>query len=413
MTTRSSRFCRAALFTAAYLVVALGVGSTIGAQSEQEILEELREDRERIQEEAAAQALQVDAATADFQDVADALDALNALVDLQEARLADAEQAVASAEAQVAQALLREGEIESEVGSLQADVRDLALASFTGEGGLNGQDLTALLLADDPTEAIRRRSLVQFQTGSLGDAIDRLRSLTAEAEVISQLREEGAAEAAAGRAEALSRSDELAEARSAQAELVLATERRLEARLAEAAVLQERDAEAAALISQQEEVIAARIRAEAARRAAEIAAQNPLNERVVIPPEDIVNVRGIEVHRDIAQKVDELLAAALADGVTLSGWGFRDNLEQIALRQQNCGTTDFDIWERSASSCNPPTARPGQSNHERGLAIDFTYNGGSITSHSNPGFVWLAANGSRWGFVNLPSEPWHWSTTGD
>ena len=96
-------------------------------------------------------------------------------MDLQEARLADAEQAVASAEAQVAQALLREGEIESEVGSLQADVRDLALASFTGEGGLNGQDLTALLLADDPTEAIRRRSLVQFQTGSLGDAIDRLR----------------------------------------------------------------------------------------------------------------------------------------------------------------------------------------------------------------------------------------------
>ena len=27
-------------------------------------------------------------------------------------------------------------------------------------------------------------------------------------------------------------------------------------------------------------------------------------------------------------------------------------------------------------------------------------------------FVWLAANAGRFGFSNLPSEPWHWSTTG-
>lgn len=403
------------LAAAVAITVMLGLvlGSSAQGQTAEEVLEELRDERERIQQEAAEQALQVDAATADFDVLAAALDDLNALVDLQEARLEDADQAVRSAEAQVAVALAREAEIAAEIALVEADVGDLALASFTGESGSAGQDFTAMLVADDPTEAMRRRSLIQLQTGSLGDAIDRLRALTAEAEAVSAERIAGVALAEQGRAEAEERRAQLSEAQDAQTELVLATEYRLEARLAEAAVLAERDAEAAALISQQEEVIAARIRAEAARRAAEAAAANPANRPVSVTPADITTVHGIEVHRSIASSVDAMISAALADGVTLGGWGYRDNLEQIALRQQNCGTSDFDIWERSASSCSPPTARPGQSKHEQGLAIDFTYNGGSITTHSNPGFQWLAANASRWGFVNLPSEPWHWSTTGE
>ncbi len=404
---------RFAVLLVVTVAFALAFGTSAHAQTAEERLEELRDQREQIQQEAAEQALQVDAATADFDVLAAALDDLNALVDLQEARLDDADQAVRSAEAQVSVALEREAEIEAEVGLIEADVRDLALSSFTGESGLNSQDFTSLLLSDDPTEAMRRRSLIQLQTGSLGDAIDRLRALRAEAEVVSAERLAGVALAEQGRAEAEERRAQLADAQAAQTELVLATEHRLEARLAEAAVLASRDAEAAALISQQEEVIAARIRAEAARRAAEAAAANPQSRPASVTPADVTTVHGIEVHRSIASDVDALITAAAADGVTLSGWGYRDNLEQIALRQQNCGTTDFDIWERSASSCSPPTARPGQSKHEQGLAIDFTYNGGSITTHSNPGFQWLAANASRWGFVNLPSEPWHWSTTGE
>ena len=394
-----------------YLAIIAFAGVPAQAQTAQETLEELREERERIQQEAAAQALQVDAATADFDVLASALDDLNALVDLQEARLADADQAVRSAEAQVAQALAREAEIDAEVVALEGDVRDLALSSFTGEGGLNSQDFTAILLSDDPTEAMRRRTLVQFQTGSLGDAIDRLRSLTAEAEVVSTQRQEAFVLAELGRTEALERRGQLADAHAAQTELVIATENRLEARLAEAAVLAGRDAEAAALINQQEEVVAAQIRAEAARRAAAAAAAAGGDRPNLVTPAEIVTVRGIQVHESIAARVDEMIGAAAADGIALSGWGFRDNVEQIRLRQQNCGTTEFDIWERSASSCNPPTARPGRSNHEKGLAIDFTYNGGSMTTRSNPGFVWLAENASRWGFVNLPSEPWHWSTS--
>jgi LAS superfamily LD-carboxypeptidase LdcB len=67
-----------------------------------------------------------------------------------------------------------------------------------------------------------------------------------------------------------------------------------------------------------------------------------------------------------------------------------------------------------ASQCSPPTAIPGTSEHERGLAIDFRCNGQSIgqRARSNPCFVWLSRHAAEYGFYNLPSEAWHWSTTG-
>ena len=403
---------RRALFGALFVLLALVAVSPAGAQDDVNQLEELKEERERLQQEAASQAVKVDAANVDFSVLAQALDDINALVDLQEARLADAQQAIRSAEAQVEAAQHREVEIASEVAGLQGDVADLAVASFTGESGANGEDLTALLLSDDPSEAARRRSLVEFQTGSLSDGIDRLRSLIAEAEVVSERRRAAVQSAIDGRIEAELRATELTSSQDAQLELVMAAELRLEARLAEAAVLEEQDSAKAAEIRRQEEVIATRIRREAARRAAEIAAKERKSRPPVATPDDITNVQGVNVHKSIANKVDELLSAARADGVSLSGWGFRDNIKQIELRQQHCGTSEYQVWDMPASACRPPTARPGQSNHERGLAIDFTYNGGSITTHSNPGFVWLNNNAHRWGFINLASEPWHWSTNG-
>jgi len=403
---------RRALFGALFVLLALLAVSPAEAQDDVSQLEELKQARERLQQEAASQAVKVDAANVDFSVLAQALDDINALVDLQEARLADAQQAIRSAEAQVEAAQLREVEISSEVAGLQSDVADLAIASFTGESGANGEDLTALLLSDDPSEAARRRSLVEFQTGSLSDGIDRLRSLIAEAEVVSSRRRAAVQSAIDGRVEAELRATELTSSQDAQLELVMAAELRLEARLAEAAVLEEQDSAKAAEIRRQEEVIATRIRREAARRAAEIAAKQRASRPPVATPDDITNVQGVNVHKSIANKVDELLSAARADGVSLSGWGFRDNIKQIELRQKHCGTSEYQVWDMPASSCRPPTARPGQSNHERGLAIDFTYNGGSITTHSNPGFVWLNNNAHRWGFINLASEPWHWSTNG-
>ena len=49
--------------------------------------------------------------------------------------------------------------------------------------------------------------------------------------------------------------------------------------------------------------------------------------------------------------------------------------------------------------------------HERGLAIDFTLGGRTLTVTSR-GYRWLRSNAASYGLYNLPGEPWHWSTNG-
>jgi len=119
-------------------------------------------------------------------------------------------------------------------------------------------------------------------------------------------------------------------------------------------------------------------------------------------------VRGITLNAEIAGQVEALLAAASADGLRLSGTGYRDPARQIELRRAHCGTTHDAIYQMPPAGCSPPTARPGTSMPERGLAIDFA----GCSSRLTAGWRWLNAHAPACGLHNLPSEPWHWSTTG-
>ena len=403
MTLRSPR--SRALILVALVVSSLTMGgSTALAQEDEERLEELKDEREKIQIEVAASATKIDAATADFDVVAQALDDMNGLVDLQEARLADARQAVRSAEALVDQAVLRREEIATEMDGLRNVVADLAIAAFTGESGENGEDLTAFLLSDDPTEAVRRRSLIQFQTGNLADGLDRMRQLEAEVEQVEIERIRAVEAAVVNRTEAIERQGELDLAVDAQLELVLAVDARLESRLAEAQYLTEIDSEKAAEIQQQEEVIAKRIREEAARRAAAEAARRASVRPAPADIADMVQAEGFWVHKDVAGAVGRMMRAARSDGVNLSGYSYRSPQRTAELRVINgCP----DVYESSPSRCRIPTARPGQSMHERGLAIDF-----QSCWRGSDCFTWLSNNASKYGYRNLPGESWHWSTNG-
>lgn len=124
---------------------------------------------------------------------------------------------------------------------------------------------------------------------------------------------------------------------------------------------------------------------------------------VAIPP--------IIVNAEIASNVQALIGAARSDGINLHGGGYRPVADQITLRIAHCGTSGYDMFEKPAGECTPPTARPGFSQHELGLAVDFTVDG-TIMMWGTPAFDWMVANAGSYGLINLPSEAWHWSTTG-
>jgi LAS superfamily LD-carboxypeptidase LdcB len=124
------------------------------------------------------------------------------------------------------------------------------------------------------------------------------------------------------------------------------------------------------------------------------------------------SVGGILVNHLIATQVQNLLNASRAAGLTLTGGGYRDPQAQIQTRMSNCGTSQYAIYQEPASQCSPPTAIPGTSMHEQGLAIDFSCNGALIQSHSDPCWIWLNQNAASFGLYNLASEPWHWSVNG-
>lgn len=115
----------------------------------------------------------------------------------------------------------------------------------------------------------------------------------------------------------------------------------------------------------------------------------------------------------IEQNLKSILDGAAAAGVkNVGGTSYRSNETQIQLRRKHCGPTHYDIYEKPSNQCKPPTARPGNSMHEWGLAIDFSQNGRRLEkTHSL--FSWLSNNTATHKLKNLASEPWHWSSTGN
>ncbi len=116
--------------------------------------------------------------------------------------------------------------------------------------------------------------------------------------------------------------------------------------------------------------------------------------------------------KSISANLKKLIDAAWATTpqIKLAGGTYRSKQAQESLRSQHCGGQSA-IYNQSAK-CNPPTAYPGTSRHEAGLAIDFTCEGQSIGAQDNKCFVWLKNNAATYKMYNLASEPWHWSYDG-
>ncbi len=401
-----------------------------GAQSDTEA------ERDEVQQRSSQVAEELDVLSATDAEIGAVLDGIDAELAAQQELVAQAEAASAAAATAVREAETDLRTAQRDVAILEDAIREMAVASFVHPPSV---DLVESMSAASLSDAILQKSYLDARAKRDVRLLDLLTLAEGEAEARAAEVAAAAEEAEAAVTAAEAALDSLRSEQNRQRAFAADLQGRIDSRLAEAAVLADLDAELADQIAAEQAALIERIPAPPepapiVPTASTPAAQTPGTTTTTAPGSSSTStsttapptttppsssstpplrtVQGVTVHADIADDVDALLTAAKADGIALSGWGYRSTERQVELRRANCGPTYYDIWVRPASSCSPPTAVPGRSLHEQGRAIDFTQNGSTIRSRSSSGFQWLAANASSYGLFNLPSEPWHWSTNG-
>ena len=392
---------------------------------------QLGKERDVFQKEILSHAQVIDTATAEVSEVEQALADLELLVAEQRDDVTRAERALEGAVLAVTAAERKSGELADQQTTLKAQVNDLALQTYIGrDSTIEGS--FGLARTGDIYKAARVQTLIGAAFGDINNTSDRLRALQIDTQVATKALNEAAVRRELLQSEAEVQLEQLLEAVGLQARVVLEAEERLEVRLYEAAALAELDAEMAKEIEAENKKLSRGIKAEKAkrleeerlrreaerkRREAEEARQRRLLGIAGAPTSinfdrsELSTVWGIRVHESIADKLLALLKASSRDGIRLGGGGYRSSTSQIALRRAHCGTSNWAVYSKPSYQCRPPTARPGASMHERGLAVDFTQNGRALWSNTS-GYRWLKRNAAKYGFRNLPSEPWHWSVNG-
>jgi hypothetical protein len=390
------------------MVVVTLTGSTVSVGAD---LAEARNRRAAVRSQQAKVASQVDALEGDQASVVAALSALEENVRGQQAAMVEARRSAESARIEAEQAEADAARTAREIDRIRARVAAYAISAYVTPPS---EELLRAFESSTAQQDASRRAFLDLRSGNDADSIDQLRAakqrLTDQLERANDARAKAEAQLAV--AESTLRS--LTAAQTEQQAFAEQVRVRLDERLSDAMFLSKLDADFGAQIAAEE------------ARLIDAVSKVPVTPPTgggtggggttppppITPRPSLSTVGGITVDSSIAEQVRQLLAAASAAGLRLTGYGYRDINAQIQLRRQNCGTSDYAVWYAPADSCRPPTARPGYSMHERGLAIDFQSNGSFINSRSNPGYIWLVANAGRFGFFNLPSEPWHWSTNG-
>jgi hypothetical protein len=445
----------------ALLVALLLVGSALATASTSDRsaaqladTSDLDADQSAVRQQQAAVASELDVLHATNDEVSTALSTIYANLAAQAEQTAAATAVADSARAAETAAEAEVAVQQAEVDRIGHQLRGMAVNLYVRPPL---DDAVYAIVRNSPNQAPISLSLARFRLEDVTDllhAAEAARDRLAEAEASARVARL-AAEAAAQQEQA--KLADLQAARTQQQTFALQVSDRIDHLIGEAAMLASLDADLSAQIQQRELDLAAQLQAslnagdatvlvvpvspppgevapappvEAAP--ADTTAPGPVTEEttppttappptpttapptrtIVITPVDTEWVRGIEVAAWLAPNVEAMLAAAEADGLALTGSGYRNVLDQIEIRREVCGTTDYDIFDKPSWECSPPVARPGSSNHEKGVAIDFSDNGDLIRTRDHAAFKWLDQHAGTYGFKNLPSEPWHWSVDG-
>jgi LAS superfamily LD-carboxypeptidase LdcB len=368
------------------------------------------QERDEVRSRQAEVVIEIDALEAQDAEVRATLAEIERNVARQRSELQAAEQAQAQGEAELAQATQAVADAQRRIDDLNVQADRLVVDSF-----VNPPSDYALepLRAGSMTDAAVIQAVLKMQGKRDADLLERLdqahESLAAE----QAKKEDAAGEAKEAQEAAALELDDVEAALGQQQAFAADLEKRLNDRLAEAESLRTLDAALSDRLAQEQAALAAQLAA-----AAPPPAQDVAPSQITPAPGGLATVScpgggSITMAGSISGNVQALLNDAAADGVTLCGGGYRDPQEQIELRRAHCGTSNYAIYEMPASQCSPPTAIPGTSMHEQGLAIDFTCNDGGTVSSGDECWDWLQANAVGYGLYNLPSEPWHWSTNGN
>ena len=400
-------------------------------------------------------AAQVDALRGSQADVSAALVTLAANVAAEEARLVDAQRAAQQAAAAADAARLAAEAAAAELAAMEEQVRGLAVQAYMTTG-VDDEAAETFLESDDLTMAMQRRELLRHRHGSHSDTVDRLRAAREDSD-IARAEADAAAERANEHEAAVE--EQLASvqaARDQQQAVLNDVEARLDASLSEAAGLAALDA-----------VLSPGDRPAGGR--AGRPGPPPPRPRPLEPPQRLGTVAVAAEEATPAVAVAVAAQAVVAAAVAEQRWRWQrwqrgrwrvGSGEQPLPRRQRQprhraryhGQRPDRLVARGAAGCGvgpgpqllrrwlpqprgPVGVAPGALSRPRelaavglytadrparqldarlGLAVDFTYQGGLISSRSNPGFAMAGGACQRaYGFSNLPSEPWHWSVNGN
>jgi len=371
------------------------------------------QERDEVRARQAEVVVEVDALEAQDAEVTAALAEIERNVARQRSELEQAERARAQGEAQLAEATQAVADAQHQIDELNEQADRLVVDSF-----VNPPSDFALepLRAGSITDAAVIGAVLEMQGKRDAEVLERLAQAHDALETEQTKKADAAAEAERARQGAAQELNDVEAALGQQQTFAADVEERLNAKLAEAESLRTLDAALSDRLAQEQAELAAQLAA--AAQAAPAPSEDVAPAQIAPAPGGLATVTcpvggSITVAGSISGNVQALLNDAAADGVMLCGGGYRDPEEQIQLRMAHCGTSYYAIYEMPASQCDPPTAIPGTSMHEQGLAIDFTCNGGGTVSTGDECWDWLQANAVAYGLYNLPSEPWHWSTNGN
>ena len=139
---------------------------------------------------------------------------------------------------------------------------------------------------------------------------------------------------------------------------------------------------------------------------------------------NLVEYKGYLVDNSIVSELDKMFKDAKKDGVNLKiNTAYRDKEEQQYIYDRrikaykNEGMTDKAAIEKT----NSEVQKPGYSEHETGLAIDFSNT--SNPEDNEPMWEWLNANSYKYGFIlrypkdkiditKVSNEEWHYRYVG-